>query len=385
MYTKHFTHTFMVGFTALAVAGCASVVAEPVASPTTAPTAGPTNQPPAATPETLQEDEGTPVEAWTGTIVDLPPGNQFGQLFRRDDGEEFGLGTRTDTVREQVNEARTTGVQVKIWGTLHTGVPPDEARTIEIERLGILSVPDDETEGQTIEGWTGTVVKPRAGNQLGLTFVRDDGDSYGIGGSDEILRRRINDAAWSGARIQIWGRLYTGVPATEARHIEADRVEMLSEAAPEARDLTPFAEVTTSSYLPADRYGTYGPYAAVDGSKETAWVEGISGAGTGEWIELTFPGAVELRTLALDVGYDKSADLFAKNNRLKRATVVFSSGEQVTIDFDDTRGLQEFAMDRAPGPNPETTSLRIIIEEVYSGTTYDDTCLAEVEVWGITK
>ena len=37
---------------------------------------------------------------------------------------------------------------------------------------------------------------------------------------------------------------------------------------------------------------------------------------------------------------------------------------------------------RAPGPNIETTSVKVVIEEVFAGSTYDDTCLAEVEVWG---
>jgi hypothetical protein len=42
-------------------------------------------------------------------------------------------------------------------------------------------------------------------------------------------------------------------------------------------------------------------------------------------------------------------------------------------------------MARAPGPNVETTSIRIIIDGVYPGTAYDDTCLVEIEVWGVTR
>jgi hypothetical protein len=215
--------------------------------------------------------------------------------------------------------------------------------------------------------------------------VRDDSEQYGISTTEDAIRQRLSEATWRGARIKVWGTLHTGVPASAARHIEVQRVEVLSAAAPEPRYLSPFVQVAASSHLPADRYGTYFPYAAVDGSKETAWVEGAAGAGIGEWIELTFPDEIELHILRLNVGFDESADLFAKNNRIKRATLVFSNGERSTVEFADTRGFQDFSMARAPGTSLKTTSIRIIIDEVYPGTKYDDTCLAEVEVYGITR
>lgn len=89
------------------------------------------------------EGEGEPVEGWVGTVVDLPPGNQFGQFFQREDGEEFGIGTPTDAVREQISEARSTGARIRIWGTLYTGVPATEARTIEVDRVEFLSQPEE--------------------------------------------------------------------------------------------------------------------------------------------------------------------------------------------------------------------------------------------------
>jgi hypothetical protein len=387
MKNRLFTLAGIITLGAIVVVACRPVVADPIDAPTNVPTERPTDLPSATTTRTPEpsssEAAGEAVAGWVGTVADLPPGNQFGQLFEREDGEQFGLGTPTDAVREQVAEARSTGAKVKVWGVLHTGVPADGARTLVVERIEFVSHP--EHEGEPVEGWTGTVGKLPPGNQFGRRFVRDDGEQYGIATTDDGIRQRLNEAAWDGARIKIWGRLHTGVPASEAHQIEIERVEILSEAAPEARDLTPFAEVTASSHLSADRYGTYFPYAAIDGVRETSWVEGVSGPGVGEWIELTFPKTVELRILRFDVGFDESADLFAKNNRIKRATLLFSSGEQTTIDFEDARGLQEFVMVRAPGPNVETTYVRMIIDEVYSGTKYDDTCLAEIEVWGVTK
>jgi len=387
MQNRLFTLAGIITLGAIVVVACRPVVADPIDVPTNVPTERPTDVPSASPTPTPQpqpsEVEGEAVAGWVGTAVDLPPGNQFGQLFEREDGEQFGLGTPTEAVREQIAEACSTGAKVKVWGTLQTGVPADEARTLVVERIEFLSHP--ENEGERVEGWTGSVQKLPPGNQFGRRFVRDDGEQYGIATTDDAIRQQLNDAAWDGAHIKVWGRLHTGVPAPEARQIEIERLEILSEAAPEARDLSPFAEVTASSHLPADRYGTYFPYAAIDGARGTAWVEGVPGPGVGEWIELTFPSTVEVRVLRFDIGYDESADLFAKNNRIKRATLLFSSGEQTAVDFEDAQGLQEFVMVRAPGPNVETTYVRMIIDEVYPGAKYDDTCLAEIEVWGVTK
>ena len=124
---------------------------------------------------------------------------------------------------------------------------------------------------------------------------------------------------------------------------------------------------------------------ATDGALGTAWVEGAAGSGVGEWIELRFPGTIEIHGVSLDVGYDKNADVFAKNNRIKRATLIFSSGERVELGFADLRGTQTIPLVRAPGPNIETTSVTVVIEEVFRGWKYDDTCLAEIEVWGRVK
>jgi len=242
-----------------------------------------------------------------------------------------------------------------------------------------------ESETQPVEGWIGAVVKLPPGNQFGRYFERDDGQRYDIGSADADLEQQIADACWTGAQVQVWGGLFTGVPATEARHVEVERLEIVSGPAEEPRNLTPFATATASSFLPTDQGGQYQPWMAVDGLLETAWAEGVAGPGTGEWILLTFPGTIDVHSVRVDVGYDRDAGIFAKNNRVKRATFVFSSGEQVQLDFSDARGRQEISLVRAPGPNIETTYVQVVIDEVYPGTRYDDTCLAEIEVWGKVK
>ena len=100
---------------------------------------------------------------------------------------------------------------------------------------------------------------------------------------------------------------------------------------------------------------------------------------------LTFPGEIEVWAISLDVGYDRDAELFKANNRIKRATLVFSNGEQVEFTFSDTQGMQQTVLARAPGPSIRTTYVKVIIQEVYPGSRFDDTCLGEIEVLGRTR
>jgi hypothetical protein len=338
-----------------------------------------------------------PVEGWEGTIVSNPPGSQFDDYFvlAGDFAVGYGIGSTDPAVKAQLEGLRDTGITARVWGQLRAGVPDAFGSQIEVTRVeGVgdavatpsapTPTPPDLT-GEPVEGWTGTIVKLPPGSQFGHYFAREDGERFDIGSADADMTQQITEVRWTGAQIRVWGRLFTGVPAMEARHIEVERMEITSGPAEEARNLTPFATPSASSHLATDRGGQYQAWMATDGALETAWVEGMSGPGVGEWIELTFPGTIEVHSVGLDVGYDRDAGIFGKNNRIKKVTLVFSGGEEVELGFADERGVQTIPLVRAPGPNIETTSVRVVIEEVFSGSTYDDTCLAEIEVWGRVK
>jgi len=229
------------------------------------------------------------------------------------------------------------------------------------------------------------MVNLTSASQHGYCFERSDGQRFGIGATGDAEAYQIEELGWTGAQMRVWGTLSTDVPSYAGRYIAVERLEIISGPATEARNLTPFATVSASSFLPTDRWGQYQPWLATDGVHETAWAEGVAGPGVGEWILLTFPKTIEVHSIGLDVGFDRNADIFAKNNRLKKATVVFSNGEQIELTFSDIRGVQMIPLARAPGANVETTFVKVIIDEIYPGSKYDDTCLAEIEVWGTTQ
>ena len=188
--------------------------------------------------------------------------------------------------------------------------------------------------------------------------------------------------------MEVWGELLTGVPAAETRHIEVNRLAIVSGSATEPRNLSPFAFACSSSSLPADQFGQYDAWSVIDGQPETTWAEQgrvghepePSGPGIGEWILLVFPESITVQRIGLDVGFDLSADYFAKNNRLKKATVHFSNGESIELTFEDIQGVQ--IQDISP---VATTYIQVVIDEVYPGSKYDDTCISEMEVWATTQ
>lgn len=183
----------------------------------------------------------------------------------------------------------------------------------------------------------------------------------------------------------------TAAPPTAAPSVTAQPpTAVVSTAVPatplptarQERDLTALTSASASSVLPSESLPTWGlvrydPDNVLDRDLATSWVEGAAGSGIGEHLVLTFAQPVSITRLGLDVGFDRDERIFAANNRVRRVQVRFSDGSARSIEFQDQRGIQYASL-----PAITTNSLLITIETVYRGATYDDTAIAEVEVWG---
>jgi hypothetical protein len=242
---------------------------------------------------------------------------------------------------------------------------------------------DDETESteSAVEGWTGTIGRFPFGSQYKYYFERADEQQFIVGAAVEAVNQQIEDAAWTGAQIELWGQLGPEMP----NHINVTRLETISEPSIEARNLSPFATPSASSVLPSDRLGTYHEWSAINGLLESPWCEGAAGSGVGQWLMLEFPAPLEVAYISIDVGYDYNDDIFFMNNRIKKARLIFSDGTELPWEFDDERGLQLVPLACAPGPCTQTTFVKLVIDEVYPGSSYDDACIAEIEVWGMPR
>jgi hypothetical protein len=382
-----------------ALAACQGPAPEEAASPTppeteVTPDVPPTQPAENETPPTPQEASGDPaacelaprlligswgVVAAEGAMLRSAPGTGDDSLPI----ETYPPGTSLTVLDGPVCLERVNWWQVyadEVSGWMAEG----EAGTYWIDQLNIEPLPEP------VEGWVGTVVKYPLGFHLDDYFEREDGERFGIAGMDAALQAQIEEYRWTGVQVEVWGQGFPGMADAGGYHIVAERVERVSARSGLARNLTPFATVSASSARPADEWNSYEAEAAIDGSLSTPWCEGVDGPGVGEWIRLTFPAPIVIDSIGIDPGYDRDADdtwrdpdLFAASNRVKSALVVFSTGAEVGMGFPDERGL---VMGSLTPPTSEppfvTTTVEIVIYDVHPGTSRDDTCLAEIEVWG---
>ncbi len=167
-----------------------------------------------------------------------------------------------------------------------------------------------------------------------------------------------------------------------------------------------------TSYLQeGDDWGKYHMKNLFDRNRDTAWVESAEGDGIGEevWFEIE-PGIGEL---ILVNGYAKNRDLFLRNNRVKTLSLriwvgVQEPGQITEIGpvFKAVPAGPSFTAELKDSPEPQSIPMQmnwdladqkletlcnsvdaidrasyflvLTLKEVYRGTHYRDTCIAEV-------
>lgn len=140
--------------------------------------------------------------------------------------------------------------------------------------------------------------------------------------------------------------------------------------------------VSSSSCLEDQTYGdktyVYTAEKSFDMDMSTCWCEGLDGYGIGESITVSFDDIYEISKLSIWNGLCTSEDLYDKNSRLHNFTVVLSDGSR--YDFECSDGWNNrnntFSFDN----NAKTSSLTIIIQSVYEGKKYKDTCISEISM-----
>ncbi len=113
----------------------------------------------------------------------------------------------------------------------------------------------------------------------------------------------------------------------------------------------------------------------------TAWCEGATGDGVGEWIEFTLKSPVlSDGGFRLDIlpGFAASPTLYRKNNRPKKLAVIINDDRaEQEITLADYAKYQSFPFEWRGKP---ITKVRLKILEVYKGEQYADTCITDVAI-----
>lgn len=126
-------------------------------------------------------------------------------------------------------------------------------------------------------------------------------------------------------------------------------------------------------------FDTYSIKNVLDSDPGSSWSEGVDGPGIGEFIEFTWEEEEDIQILTLINGY-AVGNLYKMNNRVKQmeVTVWDDNGRtaQTLINLQDDRNgeYQVFRIEE------KCIKIRFTIKDVYKGTHFDDTCIAEIRV-----
>lgn len=125
-----------------------------------------------------------------------------------------------------------------------------------------------------------------------------------------------------------------------------------------------------SSVLAPQGQATYGPRNLADGNSNTAWCEGVEGAGVGQELTIRVNEGPAFRRMLIGNGYAKSRKAFTENGRVKTLEITTDSGVTTTVDLIDQANALPVYL-----PEPARRWVRLKIVEVYPGERFADTCL----------
>ena len=136
--------------------------------------------------------------------------------------------------------------------------------------------------------------------------------------------------------------------------------------------------VVESSYLKSKNGTEYTIYNTIDGDYSTCWQDGVKGDGIGETLRYAFDDAL-IGKMTIANGNRRDETSYEENNRLAAAHLVFrKDGNDVyeeDIKFEDNENITS-VFQFVDGVECDT--IELTITDVYHGTKYKDTCVAEV-------
>jgi hypothetical protein len=137
----------------------------------------------------------------------------------------------------------------------------------------------------------------------------------------------------------------------------------------------------SSTLKPEDKY-------VVDNVKDmkidTAWCKGKEGDGLGEYILLKLNEPTTVSQIGIIPAYAKSKETYFNNNRIAQITAIINGSYTVTPSIQDeyvTYGADHpkaYQYIDIRGYNGPIKTIKLIIDKVYPGKKYHDTCISEI-------
>jgi hypothetical protein len=133
--------------------------------------------------------------------------------------------------------------------------------------------------------------------------------------------------------------------------------------------------ISASSTLAPQGASNYKPGNMQDDDPMTAWVEGASDYGIGQYIETK--SSILYSNLKICNGYQKSPKHFIENSRVKSLMLSENGIARCIINLKDEMGVQTVSLDKLVLKFEQPT-LRFTILEVYPGTKFKDVAISEL-------
>lgn len=166
-----------------------------------------------------------------------------------------------------------------------------------------------------------------------------------------------------------------------------------------------FANQATASSELASASDRYCAENVVWENRELAWAEGVEGVGIGEYIvyeQIVFSGSliepngnkilragsygddgyIDYTQICIVNGYARDAKVWQENGRVKTLMMYVYDQPYARLELEDTINPQYFTIPEGDicVANGGEVSFKFVIEEVYPGTMYEDTCITGIAV-----
>ena len=174
------------------------------------------------------------------------------------------------------------------------------------------------------------------------------------------------------------GGIIKGVVALGAKIKEKTENDTIQVDNKVTSNLITWDNVYASSHL-IQKSMNYKVENVIDDNPSTAWIEGVSDDGIGQFIQFSSNNTFRVDKIDKINGFSKNQKTYMKNNRVKKVIIEFSDKSQQVYELEDNN--MEYQTIDIGGIN--TNSVKVIIQEVYTnGRVYKDTCISEISVYG---
>ena len=138
--------------------------------------------------------------------------------------------------------------------------------------------------------------------------------------------------------------------------------------------MAPSSASASSSLSPQGKYNYYAKNLN-DYDPKTAWVEGKSDYGIGEFIDLNYEYGFSHSEITIFNGYQRSYQSWLDNSRVKKFRLYADGRVLCDVVLKDVMGGQTVLM---PEINDDIKKLRLKILEVYKGNKWKDVAISEI-------